>query len=55
VNITEKTSFQLLLAERGPKALEILLNKIRTEYPIDWARRPEYKQLLEYVQTKVGS
>jgi hypothetical protein len=55
VNTTQNSSFQLLLAERGSKAVEILLNKIRTEYPIYWAKRPHYKELLESVQTKVGA
>ena len=55
MNAAQNTSFQLLLEERGQKGVEALLNKIRTDYPADWARRPHYEELLKYVQRKAGA
>ena len=55
MNVVEDTRFQLLIEERGAKSVEILLNRMREEYPADWAKRPHYEELLQYVKAKAGA
>ena len=53
MNATEVRTVKLLLDENEICALEALLNTVRHDYPEEWASRPYYEEIRQYVKAKV--
>jgi hypothetical protein len=53
MNATEVKTVKLLLDENEICALEALLNTVRHDYPEEWASRPYYEGIRQYVKAKV--
>ena len=50
---TEIKSVKLLIDEWQLFALEEILNTVRHDYPTEWASRPYYEELRQYIKAKV--
>jgi hypothetical protein len=53
MNTTEVNSVKLVIDEKQLFALEEMLNTVRHDYPTEWASRPYYEELRQYLKTKV--
>jgi len=53
MNTTEVNLVKLVIDEKQLFALEEMLNTVRHDYPTEWASRPYYEELRQYLKTKV--
>lgn len=53
MNTTEVDLVKLVIDEKQLFALEEMLNTVRHDYPTEWASRPYYEELRQYLKTKV--
>ena len=53
MNTTEIKLVKLLIDEKQLFALEEILNTVRHDYPTEWASRPYYEELRQYLKAKV--
>jgi hypothetical protein len=53
MNATEIKSVKLVIDEKQLFALEEILNTVRHDYPTEWASRPYYEELRQYLKVKV--
>jgi hypothetical protein len=50
---TEVSIINLVIDEKQLFALEEILNTVRHDYPSEWASRPYYEELRQYLKAKV--
>ena len=50
---TEVNLVNLVIDEKQLFALEEILNTVRHDYPTEWASRPYYEELRQYLKVKV--